>query len=80
MAASRRDITCIIVGAKKAKLCQSLNEAERLIDKAFPNMWLHKEGSAGGWSFTNKDGVVMAATSFIEAYPYGRHWLALRPK
>lgn len=73
---SRREITCQLAGTKTAKMMRDFEAVLEAVAAKYPGA--HREGSAGGWSWT-RDGVVVAASCFIAARPAGRHWLAIRP-
>jgi hypothetical protein len=73
---SRQQIICELAGASKAKMMPSFEAVLEAVELAYPG--LYREGAAGGWSWSDQTQRVVAASCFVMALPYGRHWLAIR--
>lgn len=73
---TRRTMCCRMVGVSRARLMASFDAVLEVVSKEYPNA--HREGSAGGWSWTDEERRVVAASAFVESPPHGRHWLAIK--
>jgi hypothetical protein len=73
---SRRQLTCELAGASKAKIMPNFDAVLAAVHAVYPGA--HREGASAGWSWTDDDGRVVASSCFMVTPPFVRHWLAIR--